>query len=279
MKGIDRRETMESIQHVAERVTKDGIVLANAWRIQGKWQEALALLDALLPAGTTPNPTLYLAKARVLNDQALFGNVPNRTERDETLALALKQAELANDKRLWGALWSIWGMSLHVSFFENQRSAEPAHEMNYFERGLAFRTEADDALGIAESLFQIGLVHHVIRNDVNSALPYFQQSYEQAVALNDAMLASYAIRHLGYARAEQGDMAGAQVAFEESLHLRQTIGFTPGVAMAELALARLLVEMGQSTRALLLLESARNTFVSLGSDGWVSMIERDIAAI
>lgn len=274
---------MAQLQTVSERLATDGVVVANAWRIAGKWVEALTLINSLLLLSEMIEDVriagLLLMKGRILNDQALFGGVANVSERETTFARAIAYAEKTDDTALLGAVWSTWGMSLHVGYFENQRAHEPPHELEYFERGLALRTEADDAWGVSESLFQIGLVHQVIRNDLITALPYFQQSYECAVDLHDDMLASYAIRHLGYARAEQGDMAGAQSHFEESLHRRQLIGFTPGVAMAQFALARLLIEIGTHSAALPLLESARDTFAMLHSEGWAATMEKEIKAI
>ena len=59
------------------------------------------------------------------------------------------------------------------------RSKEPEQELEFFERGLAFREKVHLSHAVAESLF-IGLVHGVVRRDRTQALPYFEKALHLA---------------------------------------------------------------------------------------------------
>jgi tetratricopeptide (TPR) repeat protein len=274
---------MATIDGVCERLATEGVTVAAQWQNEGKWSEALTLVAGLIALiGTISKDAsakLYLVKAQILRDQGMFGGVANDVEREAAVTQALEYAEQTEDKALLGEVWDTWGRSLHATFLAGDRTTEPPQEMEAFERALAFRQEANDHHGIAESTFHIGIVHQVVRGDSELALPYFRDSYERALALQDDLLASYAIRHIGFARAGNGNMAGARADFEESLRLRQVVGFIPGIAMAQLALGQYLAEIGESDSALPYLFSARDTFAMLQSQRWLQVVEREIALI
>ncbi len=129
-------------------------------------------------------------------------------------------------------------------------------ELACFQRGLELRRRAGDERGVAESLFQVGLVHQVIRDDSAAALPWFEEAYTRARKAADPVLMSYAIRHVAFCRLHAGDRAGARAGLEESLWLREQAGFIPGVAMALAALAEVVASDGQRQDAVALLGGA-----------------------
>jgi tetratricopeptide (TPR) repeat protein len=120
------------------------------------------------------------------------------------------------------------GMVLHYRAIElpaDERVAiDPGPEQELFEQALALRRESDNAHGIAESLFQLGLVHQVLRRDGETAAPLFREALSLVESLPDAdpLLRSEIHRHVGFdllLREERHDEALAHL--EESLEIRR----------------------------------------------------------
>ena len=262
----------------ARRLVDDAAILADAWRIMGRWADALTLLGGLQPIAQEYDAALRathaLATARLLNEQAGFGGVDTLAERSAHLDTALAAAQQTDDPSLLGAVWDARGMSLHYAFLDSERAAEPPEELPSFERGLDYRQRASDQRGVAESLFHIGLVYGVVRQDHAQALPFFQQSYDLAQTVGDQIMASYAIRHIGFAQQANGDNAEARASMQESLALREEAGFIPGIAMALVMLAYADAELGQREQALEHLQRAKAIFLGLQAEKRVAWMEK-----
>jgi tetratricopeptide (TPR) repeat protein len=107
---------------------------------------------------------------------------------------------------------------------EERAAIDPGPEQEIFERALALRKELDDPHGIAESLFQLGLVHQVLRRDGETAAPLFREALSLVESLPDAdpLLRSEIHRHVGFdllVREERHDEAVAHL--RESLEIRR----------------------------------------------------------
>jgi len=92
------------------------------------------------------------------------------------------------------------------------------------------------------------------------------------------VIASYAIRHIGFAHLAAEALAAAHEALAESLALREAVGFTPGVAAALSALAHVDVLAGDKAKARQRLEPSRKIFVSLGAPARVALIDQQITS-
>jgi tetratricopeptide (TPR) repeat protein len=126
---------------------------------------------------------------------------------------------------------------------EERTAIDPGAEQELFERALALRREFGGAEGIAESLFQLGLVHQVLRRDGETAAPLFREALSLVESLPDAdpLLRSEIHRHVGFdllLREERHDEAIAHL--QESLALRRglterawTVSGLVALAMAE----------------------------------------------
>ena len=249
---------------------------AERLRLAGRWDEALAHLGG----GKHPDGPVLLAIARTLSDRATFGGRADEARSAAVLDELERLADESGDRSLLAAALDLRGRILHARFLADRGAGEPEGELALFERGLELR-DPDDKGGVAESLFHVGLVHQVIRDDGPRSEPYFEQSYELAAEAGDAVLRSHAIRHLGWTRQERGDVDGARAAFEESLALRERAGFVPGVGAAALALAQFEAEHGRAERALELLAHAREVFAAVGMDRFFDFadeVERSLAA-
>ncbi len=143
---------------------------------------------------------------------------------------ALRGARTLGDRRGEAAALAQKGMVLHYRAIElppEERVAiDPGPEQDLFEQALALRTELDDALGIAESLFQLGLVHQVLRRDGETAAPLFGEALSLVESRPGAgpLLRSEIHRHVGFdllLREERHDEALAHL--RESLEIRRAL--------------------------------------------------------
>ncbi len=265
------------------RLLDDAAAVADAWRLAGRWTDALTLLRGLEPVAAALDDAaqarLAVQTVRVLLDQATFSGMGAPDDIDRILTCALTQAEAADSAALQGAVWDARGNALHVAFLATGRSAEPAEELPCFERGLGLRRAAGGRRGIAESLFHVGMVYGVVRQNDELALPYLEDAYRLAQEIGDQVIASYAIRHIAFARYNAGDLEAAQAGFAESLRLREAAGFVPGVAMALLACAHAAQDAGDQDSAHAQLERARAIFADLEIPRQVAWVETLIAQL
>jgi tetratricopeptide (TPR) repeat protein len=261
------------------RLVGDTVVLADTWRLAGRWADGLLLLAGLKPvvdALDTEHQAVHaLTTARMLIDQATFGGVDTLISRSAFLDTALMRAQQVQNSALLGAVWNARGLSLHSTFLDTARTTEPPDELASFQRGLDAYQQAHDQRGIAESLFHIGLVYGVVRQDHAQALPFFTQSYELAQTIPDQVIASYAIRHIGFAQHDASQLDAAHASLQESLRLREQAEFIPGIAMALVMLAYAASELHQPTLALEHLQRAKTIFQQLGAEkkiGWIDQL-------
>lgn len=271
---------------LATRLLKDAMALADTWRLRGRWDDALVLLRGVLPVasdqGDAALARVCLALARVLTDEATFGGYDTLAEREALLDEAQACAERAADPQVQADLLDARGMSLHATFLDSSERHEPPDELALFERGLELRQQTGDERLIGESLFHVGLVHGVVRQDHARALPYFTEAYQRATAAGDLVGASYAIRHIAFAHHDAGDDNAARTALLESLELRERAGFIPGVAMALVMLAYAANDQGQRGQAYAYLERAKQIFLALGATSrgpWVDQIAAELGLL
>ena len=221
----------------------------------GRWEEALAL---------TSDP---LARADLLNEQALFtGSADARARAGDELDRA--EALLALGR----------GRVLHARFLAERGAEDPA-ELDRFERALTLAERLGDRGLEAQACFWIGLVHQVVRGDHETALPFFERSYELARTLRDPVTMSYAVRHLAFADDDAGRHAQAWARFEESVALRRAEAFLPGVAAGLLTLGEVAAEQGRPEEARRLLEEARELARRVGAEPFLRRIEGALAGL
>jgi hypothetical protein len=268
---------------LAESQTRDALANADALRIAGRWGDASALLRGAEPAaalaGREAQGRRALAAAQVLADQHIFARVKSPAERERLLDEAMAHADAVRSDPLRAAVWDAKGWSLHAAFITAEDQEENPDELACFERGLAMRRAMGNQRDIAESLFHVGLVYGVVRDDDLQGMPYFQQAYDLAKQAGDTILQSYAIRHLGYAKHIAGDESAAHAGMLESLRLREEAGFVPGIAYALLPVAENELAQGNRSAALGYYRHAREIFTSLGLPRQVAWVDELIAAV
>jgi tetratricopeptide (TPR) repeat protein len=184
-----------------------------------------------------------LDRARRLYERAVFsGDIEGLAGADRDLDAI--EADLAVAR----------GRVLHARFLADR--VEDAQEIALFERALELYRRLDDARGEGEALFWIGIVHQVVRDDSDTAVPVFEQARKLAAAAGDKLTLSYVLRHLGFAEHGAGRLEPARELLEESSRLRQEIGFTAGVAANFVGLIFIAVGQGRREEALTMLTEA-----------------------
>ncbi|MGW1877273.1 tetratricopeptide repeat protein [Streptomyces sp. NPDC001975] len=171
------------------------------------------------------------------------------------------------------------GKVLHVRFLNDRE--ENTQELVLFERAAELYRRLGDASGEADALFWIGCWHQVVKGDGATGRPYFEQSYALAKSVDDRMTMSYAIRHLGFADRDAGDLDQARERLTESVSLRRAIGFRPGEAAGLVALAYLAAETGNGAVALHHLDEAQAVAESCGAKavtGWIEQARMMVQA-
>lgn len=184
-----------------------------------------------------------LDRAKLLYERAVFNG--------DTTAVATAERELDGVE---ADLALARGRIVHARFLA-ERCADPA-ELALFERAAELYRKLGDVRGEAESCFWIGTFHQVVGDDSDVALPALERSYELAAQAGDKLILSYAIRHLGFAAMADDRLDVARERLEESVRLRQELGFAPGVAAGLLALAELSAKSGDYDLAETLLDRA-----------------------
>jgi tetratricopeptide (TPR) repeat protein len=165
---------------------------------------------------------------------------------------------------------------------EQPSPQEPdTNERACFEHAAALFHRVGDVRGEAESLFWAGTFHQVISGDQTAAVPLLERARDLAAAAGDRLTLSYAVRHLGFADMEAGQMVSARENLEESVRLRREVGFMPGVAAGLLALAELAALEGNREGALMLLDEAATTAADAGAHGilhWIRQARDELPA-
>ena len=202
--------------------------IAEAYYFSGKVGTAISLIEAIidsLPHEDLSIPShvkLGLAESRYLIKQMfLIGLSAEKVlpSVEQTLNLALRTDDIllqAEAHDLMGeAQYFIQLATIYYDFTIAQSHFSEAQKL----------LEALDAPALkSTNLLHIGLIHQ-FRKELEQAKGYFEKAYQLAKQHNLSLEQSYASRHLGFIQRDEGDLAGALVSLQESLQLRQAIGY------------------------------------------------------
>jgi tetratricopeptide (TPR) repeat protein len=177
---------------------------------------------------------------------------------EATLRAALEQARADGDRRVEAAALDRLGMLTHFRALDTGlRTTDADAEEALFQQALAIRRDLDDAAGIAESLFGVGLVHQVIRRDWAAALPYFREAMALAEEHGDPLTRSEVHRHIGFFHlVEDGDLERAHHHLRVSLDLRERHGDPRWLPGGTVALGQVEMAAGRHAEAVDLLRRA-----------------------
>jgi tetratricopeptide (TPR) repeat protein len=120
-------------------------------------------------------------------------------EAEALLESALERAQREGDRASEAGALSQLGWLMHSRTLDRDREgADPDAEEALFRRALAIWRELGDLAGTAESLFYLGMVQHVLRDDWTGAIPHLREALALADVHADALVRSEAHRHLGF---------------------------------------------------------------------------------
>lgn len=164
---------------------------------------------------------------------------------ERTFEELLTRARADGDRALEAAVLDRQAMLMHFRALEEDDlgRADSEGEEALFQQALEIRRDLGDAAGTAESLFGLGLVHQVLRQDWAAAMPYFWEALDLAERHGDLLLRSEVHRHVGfyYAMSDlQSDKALEHLRISHELRAelgdpRWIPGGTVALGIAELA--------------------------------------------
>ncbi|WP_198675966.1 tetratricopeptide repeat protein [Kribbella monticola] len=193
-----------------------------------------------------------VVRARELYEQAIFNGAEG--------VLAQADAEL---DAVEADLALARGRVLHGRFVACDKE-DPA-ELPLFQRAAELYRKLGDQRGEAEALFWIGCFYQVVWKDADGAVEALERSAELARGVDDKLTLSYALRHLGIAAQQVGQLDTARTLLEESTTLRRGLGFHAGVAANLVGLIYLAAAQGRTADAHLLADEATALAESAGA--------------
>lgn len=186
-----------------------------------------------------------------------------------TLEAAREQAVAEGDRRVEAAALNKLAVVLHYQALDDDQGASNADaEEALFRQALAIQREIGDSAGVAESLFGVGLVHQVLRQDWASAMPFYREALPLADQHADAYVRSECYRHLGfYYFAEEHDADAALEHLQTSLRLREEWGDTRSTASGMLSIGQIELLAGRHADAAAHLRAALEQLERAGVGG------------
>ncbi len=130
--------------------------------------------------------------------------------------------------------------------------------LTYCQQALERREVLGDQRGISESSFHIGLIYeNGDKPNNNQAWAYYSKAYQIARQHGYKLEQSYAARHLGGLHDEiKHDLEQARQYFEESLTLREEIGFKIALPFSHLALGEICAKQSERSVAIMYYQRA-----------------------
>ncbi|MEU0091230.1 tetratricopeptide repeat protein [Kribbella sp. NPDC006257] len=198
-------------------------------------------------------------RSRELYEQAIFNGTEGvLAQADAELDAA--EADLALAR----------GRLLHGRFIAGGKE-DPA-ELPLFQRSLELYRKLADQSGEAEALFWIGCFYQVVWQDNDGAVDALTRSADLARETGANLTLSYALRHLGIAAQQSGQLDLARSRLEESTALRQDLGFLTGVAANLVGLTYLAIAQDRPDDAAALADEATALAESTGATNILAQI-------
>jgi tetratricopeptide (TPR) repeat protein len=118
---------------------------------------------------------------------------------ERTFQELLTRARADGDRALEAAVLDRQAMLMHFRALDDDPgTADSEGEEALFQQALEIRRGLGDPGGTAESLFGLGLVHQVLREDWDTAMPYYWEALDLADRHGDLLLRSEVHRHVGF---------------------------------------------------------------------------------
>jgi tetratricopeptide (TPR) repeat protein len=226
--------------------------------------EAEASAEPQAPADERTAPELAAAGAEALTEAAFVTGDFGRAR--ELLEKARDAADAAGDQETKAFATERLGSLAHNENITKLitggevPAADAEAEEKLFRQSLALSQEVGDQAGTARSVFGVGLVFQVLRNDWPTAMSYYWQALDLSAALvasGDLNARSEIHRHLGFYYHYEAETPGEAVRhLQLSLDIREEIGDPRLLPSALVALGEAELAVGNNERAVDLLTRA-----------------------
>ena len=215
--------------------------IAEIYLYEARFDDALVLLNASVLALVkmdskgTEWARLQIQRAGIMRYKGYCHHDPSLYDQALTiLSSIMSVVKASGDKALLADALDLTGLALHSK--EPNLDSSLARRLGYFEQALELRQAINDARGMAQSHFHIGLVYQSKRqsadDDRQKAFASFQKAYELAQEGGFRFEQAHAARHLAYAYDKQGEPDRAYACHKEFLETNEIIGFKPYLSPA-----------------------------------------------
>ncbi|WP_426744731.1 tetratricopeptide repeat protein [Myxococcus faecalis] len=216
------------------------VTVMQAYDLESRFDDAVSLGQfASERARTLKDPG---GEARILAEQ---GRVMSRMLRHQpgmdttqvldVLRRARRLADASGDARARVAALDAEGM-FHYFIVLLTGQGEWAPVVALFEQARDLAASSGDTRGHIEALFHLGLTQQ-FQGQAEAARSTYAHGLSLARASNDVLMESYNLRHLASLDEDQGRLDSAITLYEQSLRLREQVGFNTGQMFALVALA------------------------------------------
>ena len=270
------KDLSAELSQQARGLTEAVLEIARTYMYDARYAEALELLDS----GLFGLIEEYISSADVARIRVARAAVLDRRSRDsgegrDAVMDYLEEIEAAvldcGDKRVLAEYLRVKADAVMEKELMEGRSYDASLDLS--ERARALFEEAGDLRGIAESLFRIGLVYEFRREDVDrnkaKAAEFYSRARSTARGVGDLRTQSDAARHLGGISQDRGDLDAALAWFEESLVLRERLGYRGALPGAYDAIAGIHIEKGDLDLALAYIAETRRWAEKVGFQRYV----------
>lgn len=225
----------------------------------GRLEAGLLMIDGALEAWSRGEGAA-IDRARLLDERGrllVFRSFVTNRGHDDALAALEEGRAIAAEA---GERTELAKAHLYLGFAHYARrfttgEGDYATAREHVRRALELRRELGDPRGEAEALYYLGILDERT-GDVDHALERYRASYAIADRHDLALEKSYAGRHIAFVLQDRGELQEALTLFEESLALRERIGFRIYLPFSHIAVGDVQLELGRPEAALTSYEAA-----------------------
>ncbi|WP_342375386.1 hypothetical protein NVS55_29390 [Myxococcus stipitatus] len=236
------------------------VILMQAYDLESRYDDAVALGQfagerARLLKDVGGEALILAQQGRVMSRMLRHRTGMERPQVLEVLHRARRLAEESGDARARVAALNSEGI-YHYAIVLLTGKGEWAHVAAFFEQAQELAAASGDSRGRLDALFYRGLTQQ-FQGQAEAAGATYSQGLLLSRAANDVLMESYNLRHLASLAEDRGELDSAISLYENSLRLREQVGFTTGQMFALTALANVRARKDpKDAQALVLSEKA-----------------------
>jgi tetratricopeptide (TPR) repeat protein len=220
----------------------------------GQWKRAAHLLEGAVSDEPLEQAALALARAQIAVDQDFWcGTRRGPGALHDAAAIV---ANAGDKEKAFDLEFLHLRHDYSVELFR-PTGPDPASAEGLADRASRLLATAPDQRRAGWVTFHCAVIADNLRGDAETAAPLFAEALDAAERTSDDLLAGEALRHLGGAAYESGDLDRAEELWARATELWQKAGSVPGVLAQQATLADLALRRGNTSEAIALAREAR----------------------